>query len=470
MYSKVLLICMFASAIAVPASLPRDASPVLFNLYKHGTAPARPGEALAKAAAMDWKKISSVKYTNTDYSGTGVTWGLSMRDTVVYDALGHMVVTKTSIAGSGWSLDSLYSIDSCVYVNNWLAEQIQEDFDTYGTPGTVRYGTRDTYSEKNNGSAMVSVHYDWNMAKKIWEPSTRDSLVLSGPFSGPDLVDISILVKEVAWSFDTVKGEWKITTDIARVDSECTPVTYVMEGVTSFTGDSLFETRMVMTFISPQKTFDNLSEEAILQKDPASGVFREVLKALMTYDKNGYKTGQEVLFWDSLTQSEVSFDKSVMIPDAYGNDTLTFYCYYSTVQGAWDTSSLTRYTRQYDAYGNNVSTVTSTFDALYLTWDPQRKDTVVFARILSALRNPSVPVVSSRLSVKKTPASVRFSMPGICGLRLYDMSGRLVLSMDQKPASGIDLADHDALIRSGTYIARIVTEKKEMSVRVSVLR
>jgi hypothetical protein len=82
------------------------------------------------------------------------------------------------------------------------------------------------------------------------------------------------------------------------------------------------------------------------------------------------------------------------------------------------------------------------------------------------------PAFAQDLVFKKTPASVRFTASGISGLRLYDITGRLVVSMSQKPGPFIELGfkAFDALIRSGTYVARVKIGDTERSFKIPVLR
>jgi hypothetical protein len=444
---------------------------MLYN-NRHWAAADKSPRTLAKTTGLEWKKISSTQYSNADFFGSSVSWEFSSRDTVVYDLRGNMILTKTSSAGSGWSQDSLQSLDSCIYADGRLAEEIQENFYNYGM-GQEMNGYRDTCGEMDNGKVMVSIHYDWDNTKKTWKPSYKDSIVVSAPIGNFVIGDIASLVREDMWSYDTSTGLWKTMGSIARIDSECTANILVLAGRSSADGsDSLVDIKSIITFASPAKTMQNITEERLQRKGPVSGKYYDSYRVLITLDKSGFSTNLQFFVWDSLSRQLENSSLSMMFPDAYGNDTLEFSCDYDSATGSWDTTFGTRFTLSYDAFGNNVSMVASFFDDLDRTWHVQTRDTVVFAQVNSRVVREVPPAFAQDLVFKKTPASVRFTASGISGLRLYDMTGRLVVSMSQKPGPFIELGfkAYGALIRSGIYVARVKIGDTERSFKIPVLR
>jgi hypothetical protein len=308
--------------------------------------------------------------------------------------------------------------------------------------------------------------------KKAWAPSNKDSLVLSVPFTNFTAGDFSSLVREVVWNFDTAKANWKLSGDLARVDSECNATTVVLAGKASLFGtDSLSGCKVLWTFMSSIKTLLTITEETLQRADSVTGVYKDYERVLFTYDQSGFQTGEQVSEFDSLTQRMEDLYKFLYFPDASGNDTLQIYCDYTVSTGTWDTSDV-RYARLYDAGGNNVSIITSYFEPSDGTWYVQTKDTVFFAQVNSKVLHEPSPGVSPNIVIRKTPASIRFSAPGISGLRLYDLSGRLVASVSRKPGSSVELvfSSHNASIRTGTYVARLVIGAGETSFKVPVMR
>jgi hypothetical protein len=475
MFKKAFLMCALASTVFAATSIPRDYYPPIFpRLLKHHQAAgtrslaAGPANALSKSAAMDWKKIGSIRYSNTDYSGTGTTWKFLGRDTVEYNPLGYVVMTKASSAVSGWSLDSLNWLDSCVYANGSVIEEIQKDF----TSGSVIWGFRITYAPSTDGKFMVTYDYNWDTLKNTWVPLSRDSLILSGPYANFITGDFSAIERMFAWTFDTALADWKFSGDYARVESECSPTTVVLAGTGSLYGsDSIASQKIIYTFNSSVKMMKTLTGETLQILDSVSGAYKDYWGLFYTYDQNGFQTSQRYASFDSVTMVMQDSYKYSMFPDAYGNDTLELDCDYTPVTastGIWDTIIDDRYARLYDANGNNVSIIASDFYPWDSTWHVQTKDTVFFAQVNSKVLHGPTPGISPDVVIRKTPASIRFSAPGISGLRLYDLSGRLVASMSQKPGASIELvfASHNAKITTGAYVARLMIGDKERSFKV----
>jgi hypothetical protein len=271
-------------------------------------------------------------------------------------------------------------------------------------------------------------------------------------------------------------ADWKISVDMARVESECTPTKVVLAGTWAMlAADSLSKCKMILSFLSPVKTINTMTGDTIQVADSVAGVYKDYWGLLYTYNQNGFQTSQRYAFYDTVTKAMQDSYKVSMFPDAYGNDTLEVDCDYTPVTastGIWDTTIEDRFARLYDANGNTVSIITSFFDSFDSAWYVQTKDTVFFAQVNSKVLHGPTQGISSDVVIKKTLASIRFSASGISGLKLYDLSGRLVASMSQKPGPSLELvfASHNAKITTGTYVARLAIGDKEMSFKVPVLR
>jgi hypothetical protein len=121
-----------------------------------------------------------------------------------------------------------------------------------------------------------------------------------------------------------------------------------------------------------------------------------------------------------------------------------------------------------DSLGDMI--VTKRSSAMSGWWVPTDKDTVLYAQINTVARTAprSAHAAPCGPAVRRTAASIRFAAPGITALRLFDLSGRLIVALAQKPGSSIEL--DNAALRSGAYIARIKMENGELVVKTPVVR
>jgi hypothetical protein len=111
---------------------------------------------------------------------------------------------------------------------------------------------------------------------------------------------------------------------------------------------------MTITFSSPVWNENNITQFVLQQKDPVTGNFVNVSKHTNDANANGSQLDYENFNWDTLQSAWVPSSKSLDFPDAHGNDTLELSADYYTTTSVWDTSSMDRYVRTYDANGNNT--------------------------------------------------------------------------------------------------------------------
>jgi hypothetical protein len=463
-----LIVCAIAAFTAmVSATSPVYPlrSPKAFTLGDR--IPAKPG-VLAKFATSAWKKIASTHYVNANDSVRAPLWGIFSRDTVVYDRAGNLIITKTSRAQSGWSHDSLLTIDSSVYKNGILVESIR----IYSFISFLNSRKHTTFTEMHGGKVRLITDYGWNSTTHDWNPEAKDSSLLVAPYSD----ELSDIKQSYFWSFDTAAGgSWKLSYSVNRIDAECTPTTTVL-AMKDANADTSAEIKISMTFASPAKTNNTLTREAWSMKDPVTGNYYDVTEEVRTCNEAGFEISRQKSFYDSSTRQMKIASRTTSFPDAHGNDTLQF-SYDLNSDTSTDTLTLSagkRFQRQYDTYGNNIVTITANLDRNTGTWTPSRKDTVVFSQLTASIQNAprNAYAAAHGLSMQNTASSIRFVAPSITSLQLFDLSGRLIVSISQKPGSSIELkgAACRSALRSGTYIARLMCKGKEMVMAVPVVR
>lgn len=403
---------------------------------------------LAKKAALQWMQTGTTHYTNTntDTDGTEATWEFSSRDTIIYDAAGNEIARKISSAHSGWNTDSLAYFDSTVYQNGKLTESFYFD-DFYD--GKTRNGTLYSCNYLNDGKTRVTIGYDWDTLISKWILSWKDSIIYTEPVNSLDMRgNISKMTFYAEYDYDTTDSSWVFGVSFSQIDGECNSTTRVMERK-EMEGDSVYKEKIIYTFSSSIWSEDNLIEERYQKLNPA-GEYYDSHKSSYSADRSTYSYYD----WDPKSNAPVSTYLYIYFKDSHKNDTLYINCRYYT--NSLDTTSMTRYTRLYDANGNNLTTVESHYNSYY-RWQIYRKEVNTFAQL-------TIPVfrlkADSRknLSMLQTAGFIRFSAPDITGLELYSIDGRLVTSVKQNAASSVtlNLAGPNAKVSSGSYIAKLV--------------
>jgi len=224
------------------------------------------------------------------------------------------------MAHSGWSKDSLESLDSTVYESGKVVEKTQ----IYYSQGSVYSGNKSSYIYLSGGKTLVGIYYLWNDSLSKWEPSTKDSIIYSTPFniniywSMSD--DLHGFLKEFLYTYDN--SSWKSAGNSSMLDSECNATTLVVSGNTlNDDNDSLEDYKIIMAFNSSVWSNDNLAETRGQVKNP-DGEFYDIYKGVISENvKTTY-----VYHWDSNSKSPVFSYKDIKFTDSHKNDTLLLYC------------------------------------------------------------------------------------------------------------------------------------------------
>jgi hypothetical protein len=415
---------------------------------------------LAKKAALQWRQTGTINYSNSTTAADSV-WKFFSRDTIIYDIDGNEVIRKTSNAHSGWSKDSLRSFDSTVYQNGKMIEKTQEH---YSNDGSISYGYKYSFTYLNNEKTVVQTNYDWNDSLSNWIPNGKDSVIFSAPLNNTihwDMIDLHSLLKYYMYAYKD--SSWKSAGYLFKVDSECNETTVALSGK-QLSYDSLIDYKTINIYNSSIWSTDNLTEKKGQTKNP-DGEFYDSYKII--YSANGYTDYDYE--WDSTSKLPVCTHKNFDFTDSHKNDTLYLNCNFDTSSLSWDTSMI-RYTRTYDANGNNIITVESNYNLG--TWSFWSKDVNTFSQINVPVIHFAKAISRQNISILQTAGLIRFFAPDITGLKLYNIEGRLVTSVKQNAASFVtlNLAGPNTKISSGSYIAKLECKGAVNSIPVVITK
>ena len=429
-------------------------------------------------SALAWKQIGSTHYNNTANPGEPAIWTFYSRDTMMYDANGNQIVFKTSIANTGWILDSLTALDSSVYEGGRLVEYIQGPL---GISENAAVGNRSTFAYPNVGKSFVETDYIWDVSS--WMPKYKDSLVFSNantiikpdiPHSLSNTFNYDNLIGIFSYEFNETNSSWKFSEIDSLVPSQSNDTTLTFAGKSAYSGatDSLLDEKVILTFNSSSKTSANIDQTIIQHIDSLTGTYFDYSKEIISYDANGRQTGYQDFEWNATAKSMICMDKYFYFPDSHGNDSLSFDCYYVNGTSAWDTSYDDLAVRSYDNNGNNLVILWSSYNYTANSWNISAKDVNTFAQINSPVRYTAQPVIPRRISVASTPSCIIVTAPDITGLMLYNAQGRLIASVKQqiKGSISLDLSGDDVSVPPGVYLAKLLRGNKASSLRLSINR
>jgi hypothetical protein len=513
MINGVLLVSVLvASGFGAPPQHVKGAQPfpsMLLSQNAKGTTHVQSlRKGLAKRSALIWEQIASTYYVNDATSGDPVDWAYSSRDTTVYDANGHETVSKASLASTGWTIDSLISLDSSVYAGGNLAESIYESFSR--TFDTVHVdGTRNTYTYPDGGKSFVNIYYNWSDSKKTWVPNDKDSMAYSAPIgSSYAPYYYTGLIGNYLWVYDTTGSSWAAMQGFARVDAECNATTLTLGGQKLVALNKLADAKEILTFKSSDWTHENLIQDEIQVKDSSTGTYYDYSKTTYTVNADGSETDQ-YFYWNATSKSLVCLSKDstaydakgletsyiiwsaaangslavstkyLYFHDAHDYDTLDIDCDFDSYTQTWDTT-MSRYARTYDGNGNNSVTIISDYGPVYdadynivgMGWTTDRKTVNTFAQFASAVLRSAQPVSKQAISIAATKARVTITTPNITGLTLYNAAGRMVASVKQQAAESISLefSGSSVPISSGIYVAKLTCGAGQSSFRLPIQR
>ncbi len=410
-------------------------------------------------SAQTWKKTASLHYFPDSSQPDG--WLLLSKDTLVYDNSGNMLTVKT-----GWvyvkSLQKEYqeSLDSCRYSDNKLVDSIHLNYDT---SGVAHSGSRMVISYHLN--AITETRYSWTQVKMEWSPKEKDSTVYSIPVAGIQRdKTVNVNIKGMyRFEFDTTVASWVRAGLYNKVDSASGPAMLHLSGSRIASPyDTLLDAVKIVSFSGTDWTTAQITEidERVIY--PGMDRFEPYTRTIFSPDSTAIKS----YLWNPSGDNLRYTSKQSYFKDSLGNDTMDTYTLYPPNTPSFDF----RYSRTYDADGNNIETITSYFDNQ--TRHIVSKDVNVFTLIETPVIHQSSRPAGRTVSVDLTAAGILCRAPGISAVRIYSVSGKTVLSLRQQaaPTMTINRSELHRLMSAGTYFAEILYRHGKASFTLPVLR
>jgi hypothetical protein len=409
----------------------------------------------------EWVETSSANFF---YSQTTKAWSLDFRDTSLYDSQGRLVVVKTSLAQAGWNIDSLYEIDSTV----WRRSQPQEYDSLYfyngelDSPSCVRL----TFSYSADRTTFVKSTYGYGADS--WIMVGVDSLLCGSPITDPNFYyynDSSKFISLHSYTTNVVDGALKLVSSRTKIDAESNSTRLAFLSLTA--NASAMDSIKVYETIS---SIDNriISDSVIVKS--ASGAWVNSSRSSNSYNAGGdWFYRQQMLPQGTWATS----DSLMWLADGSGYeiyhptpDSLEAYFWdddgYDTLEVTANKTDTTyqHWINTYDDNDNIIREVGYTSDKSGS--NKIKTDSSAFTNaqiIVSSVRFNRTSPAMDAISFEQTPAMLRITATAITGLRLYDMSGRMIASINQPPAPTLFFTWRSLRTRPAreVYAAQVIT-------------
>ena len=437
--------------------------------------PFKPVVRLAKRASasqMQWVQTNS-----TDYYYSAGQWSLNYRDTCIYNAQGRLAVTKESLAARGWSIDSLYSIDSTVWNGSLMTEVDTLAFWDGALDSASCF--RSTFFYSLDRKTFVETDYFYGA--DAWEIFGVDSLVCSLPISDPNFNysnDSSKFISRRYYSLSDTSGKLELVSGLTRINTESNDTSLVLLSIGSNAGTP-----------DSSKIYEKLSSydlsiiaDSTIAKD-STGAWVNEGRSTYGYDANGnWKSRSQTCqggvwgTYDSLTDfrngggfeiyhSPVDSSLDENFWDMNGYDTLEV-----TAQGS-DTSYL-HWINTYDLSANLIASLGYSSDKSGVTKTKSDSAVYAYSQINAIAVRTSRAAAAPSISFTQTALVLRIAAPAITGVRLYDVAGHLIASITQSaaPSLTLDLRQTRTPLAAGLYLAQVSTKNGILLHRVSITR
>jgi hypothetical protein len=437
---------------------------------------------LAKTRNADesqWKCVSEYIFV---YSTTANKWGFSSRDTIIYDSEGRVILRKSTTAETGWTLENLFHIDSTI----WEGSRKIENFYLSLQGGMIRdsMSSKTTWQYSNDYKTCVFTYYERIFDK--WRMYILDTTIYSMPITAPYSPDdygptnfvsnhsylrnssgtmainqlytkieaesndsMCVLLSQAETILDSAKIYKKYLSNGIRCDSTIVKDTngnWVDKRLTTYVNDT------TGTLISSNKNYQNGSWGA------------------------GYiliDAKHEIRFWNNW-DSKIKQWRSVVYAfyDNDGNITLDGNIWWNTTTNSWDTLKQERHIYTYDPYGNLASSVYQTKDSTK-PWGNIDSTVYTYAQINSASAQIASQKASNPISISQTSRMLNVLTPGITGIRIYDIAGRLAVIVKQPaaPTFSLDLSKAgSSRMTAGRYLVQVETNKGRHTIPLLIMR
>jgi hypothetical protein len=419
---------------------------------------------------MQWVETSSANFL---YSPTKNAWALDFRDTSIYDSQGRLTAVKTSLAHAGWNSDSLYEKDSTVWQG---AQPLQYD-SLYFNNGVLNRDScvRFTLGYSADRTTFIKTKYIYR--SDSWVMAGVDSLFCASPITDPSFYhynDSSKFISLRSYETNGLSGALRLVSSKTKIDAESNSAMLALLSLTANAGamdsSKIYETISSITML--------IASDSVIVKS-VSGAWNAFSRASNSFNANGDWFYSQRIFqqgvWvtsDSLLWLADGSGYEIYRPtldsleayfwDDYGDDTLevtanktdtTYQHWISTYDNNDNILSKVGYVS--DKSGSNkIKTDSSAFTNAQITVSSVR-----FNR-----RSPSTEAVS----FEQTPAMLRISAAQITGLRLYDLTGRMMASINQPPAATLVFPWRSLKTRiaSKFYAVQVITGKGIITHRV----
>lgn len=425
---------------------------------------------ISAVTALKWQQIGATHFNAGENQGSSEPWVFLSRDTSIFDNSGNLIVSKSTYAHTGWKTDSLTMLDSSVYRDGKMIENISKY--NYPSMSVGMDGYRIVNEYLNGGKTVVSTSYDFNSSGNTWDPVGKDSIIFKNAITNLKMDSYFVFEEYHSFLFDST-DTWTIAGFLTKINSECNATTLTFGGkfLENDSSTILSDEKLIYSFKNSDMTFDNLSSMVEQIKNRSTGTYYDAFKSTISTDVNGTKTNRTTEM-DSTSTKVLSDYKSVESLDSHGNDTLHLNAEYDTASHSWDSSSIYRSSRIYDNNGNNSETVVSLYNSFDNSWFVSGKDINLFTQI-------DVPVIRLNKISKKQSISimskgtiVSVMAPEVTGLMIYNANGRLITSLKQNAASSIsiDLSASKINLAAGVYMAKAICKNGQYNMKLSINR
>jgi hypothetical protein len=422
------------------------------------------------AQQMEWVETSSANFL---YSPMNNAWALDFRDTSIYDSQGRLAMVKTSLAHAGWNTDSLYEIDSTL----WQGSQPLQYDSLYFNNGVIDRDNSVSLTLGYSADRKTFIKTKYIYGSDSWVMAGVDSLFCASPITDPSFYqynDSSQFISLRSYAMSGSSGALLLVSSTMKIDAESNSTKLTLLTVTANAG-TMDSSKIYETISSINKI---ITSDSVIVKS-ASGSWSAFSRA-----SNSYNTGGDWFFRQQmlLHGAWVTSDSLLWLVDGggyeiyhptpdsleayfwddYGDDTLevtanktdtTYRHWIATYDNNDNILNKVGYTS--DKSGSNkIKTDSSAFTSAQITVNSVR-----FNRCSPAAK---------AVRFEQTPTMLRISAAQITGLRLYDLTGRMMASINQPAASTLAFFWRSLRTRPAmkVYAAQVITGKGIFTLRV----
>jgi hypothetical protein len=444
---------------------------------------------------LKWVRTSSTWYK---FSPTARVWDFYWCDTSIYNSEGIQICSKGSYSQNGWARENLYFIDTTISLGPLCFESMSFKI-VNGIVDSADNCSRSVFLCDDIKNTLTNARYYWYAGK--WKVTQLDSLTLTSTapvfkepitFKRASIYSLlyyypPYLISRRQYRFEYPSDSLNYFDFETKIETESRDSSYVIFHELSIDGNKV-DTEIIVRSLLPN---DNYFDSTIAKDTLGNWVptrrstqgydvdstyitkmeyFRNgdwVTANLFTVNKFG---GYQYYAWNSHRNQwdGIAFE----LFDTYRNDTLSVSVLWDSINNHWDTLDLIRYTNVYDDHANIKTSVTTRKE---LTKPLTKVDSTIYtyAQInIPPVRTQNIPK-KSKLMVTQSRSALRFFAPGITGIRIYTIAGRLAYAANQPPAPSISLdvssGPHNSVV-SGVYVAELVSKNGKNAFAVKVHR